>query len=169
MLSSPNSVSRSTLGGPALVAVVVAAFAIAALGADQPQAPNPAEQQIKYRKALFNVMAGNFGPINAMVSGKAPYDAAALAKRADRVAFVAGILPEAFPAGSGTGAPTRALPEIWQNRAEFDKLMQALGDKSAALATTAKSNDLKQIQPAFSALGDACKACHDKFREKDKG
>jgi cytochrome c556 len=168
MSGNSGSVSRSALGALALVAAGVACFAITALSADQAQAPNPAEQQIKYRKALYVVMAGNFGPIYAMASGKAPYDAAALTQRSERVSFIAGILPEAFPAGSGTGAPTRALPEIWQQRAEFDKLMKDLGDRAAALVTAARTSDLKQIQPAVGALGDACKACHDKFRKKEE-
>jgi cytochrome c556 len=96
-----------------------------------------------------------------------PYDAAALTKRVERVKFIAGILPEAFPDGSGAGAPTRALPKIWTNRAEFDRLMQALNEKTAALASVAASGDLKQIEPAVNAVGTACKNCHDKFRKEE--
>ena len=168
MSNHSQSTRRSARAALALVMGGVACFAITALGADQAQAPNPAEQQIKYRKALYTVMAGNFGPVYAMASGKAPYDAAALAKRAERVSFIAGILPEAFPPGSGSGAPTRALPGIWEKRAEFDQLMQDLGDRAAALVSAARTGDLKQIQPAVGALGDACKACHDKFKRKDE-
>jgi cytochrome c556 len=130
-------------------------------------AASPAEQQIRYRMALYTVMAGNAGPIFAMSDGKLPYDAAAAVKRAERVSFIAGILPEAFPVGSNVGADTEALPDIWKNRADFDRLMKNLGDKAAALVTAARTNDLKQLQAASGALAKTCKACHDKYRKKE--
>jgi cytochrome c556 len=162
------SSSRLMRGAVVLLASGALTVALEALSADQPKGPSPAQQQIKYRQALYTVLASNAGPIFAMASGKMPYDAAALSKRAERVNFVAGILPEAFPAGSDAGAPTRALPKIWKDRADFDQLMQDLSDKAAALLTAAKTNDWKQIQPSVGALGDACKACHDKYKKKEE-
>ena len=101
----------------------------------------------------------------AMASGKMPYDAKAFQLRADRVAFMATITPEVFPAGTATGGiPSKAKPEIWQDRADFDKLMKDLGDKTAALAVAAKSGSLDTIKPAFEAAAGACKACHDKYK-----
>jgi len=167
MSQASNANRRWALATGVISAAGVALLALQALAADQPKGPSPAEQQIKYRKALYTVMATNFGPAYAMATGKMPYDAAAFAKRAERVKFIAAILPEAFPDGSGVGAPTRALPEIWTKRAEFDKLMQALAEKTAALASAAASGDLKQIQPAVTAVGTACKNCHDKFRKEE--
>lgn len=147
------------------IATIVALLALRVHAADP--GPSAAEQQIKYRKALYTVMAANFGQAYAMANGKMPYDAAAFSKRADRVAFVAAVLPEAFPDGSDKGAPTRALAEIWTDRADFDLLMKDLADKSAALVVAGKSGDLKQIQPAVGAVGGACKNCHDKYRAEE--
>jgi cytochrome c556 len=151
----------------ALGSVGALLLALRVLSADQPQGPSLAQKQIEYRQALYTVMANNAGPLFAMASNKMPYDAAAFAKRADRVSFIAGILPEAFPAGSGAGAPTEALPAIWEKRADFDQLMQDLGDKAAAVVSAAKTRDLKQVQPAVAALGKACKNCHEKFRKEE--
>jgi cytochrome c556 len=159
--------SRLLRGAVVLLATGALTVALEAVSADQPKGPTPAQQQIKYRQALYTVLAANAGPIFAMAAGKIPYDAATVSKRAERVNFVAGILPEAFPAGSDAGAPTRALPKIWTDRADFDQLMRDLSDKAAALLTAAKTNDWKQIKPAAGELGDACKACHDKYRKKD--
>lgn len=157
----PTGVALAICGAGAL------SLALRAVSADQPQGPSLAQKQIEYRQALYTVMANNAGPLFAMASNKMPYDAAAFARRAERVSFVAGILPEAFPAGSGAGAPTDALPDIWEKRAEFDQLMQNLSDKVAAVVLAATSNDLKQVQPAVAALGDACKNCHKKFRRDE--
>jgi cytochrome c556 len=129
--------------------------------------PSPAELQIKYRQGAYTVIGGNFAPLGAMVSGKRPWDAKNAALRAERVAFVAQIAAEAFPDGSGAGTqavPTKAKPEIWTNRAEFDKLMKDMVDKTAALAKVAKTGNQDKIKAAFGAAGQTCKACHDKFK-----
>jgi cytochrome c556 len=160
-----RSLRAGLMLGAVAIAAVIAAAGVRAYAAEQ--GPSPAEQQIKYRKALYVVMAGNFRQAYAMANGKLPYDAAALVRRAERVAFIAAILPEAFPPGSGSGAPTRAKPEIWSGRADFDDRMQELSDKVAALVVAAKSGDLKQIQPAVDAVGLACKNCHDKYRTEE--
>ncbi len=74
-------------------------------GAVQAQgAPSKGEQALKFRKSAYQVMAWNFGPMGAMAQGKVPYDAAEFAKRAERVAVIAPMLSEGFP------AETRALP-----------------------------------------------------------
>ena len=76
------------------LALLVTSFAVA--GAAQAQAAKP-EQVLKYRKALYQVIGWNFGPMSAMAQGKVPYDAAEFARRAERVAAVAPMLGEAFP------------------------------------------------------------------------
>jgi cytochrome c556 len=148
--------------GPLFAAI--AGGALPAVALSQDAQPTRAQQLIKYRQSMYTVMGANFGQLAAMASGKAPYDAKGFATRADRVAFMTTMLPEGFPEDSKTGAPTKAKPEIWANRAEFDQLMRDLQTKAADLARTAKTNDLEKIKPAFGAAGAACKACHDKFK-----
>lgn len=147
----------------ALVACVGMAGAVSAQNANK-----AAEFAIKYRKALYFTMYGNFAPMGAMVKGAMPYDAKAFQQKAERVAYLSVMAGDAFPAESKSGAPTEAKPEIWTNRAEFDKLMKNWQDKAAALATVSRGGKLDAIKPAFVAVGDACKACHDKFRLEEK-
>ena len=137
-------------------------FAIALLtttclfaGAVQAQGPpSKGEQALKYRKSLYQVLAWNFGPMGAMAQGKVPYDAAEFAKRADRVAAIAPMLSEGFPAES-KGLPHSELkPEMWANRADFDAKMKDLVDRSATLATVAKSGDFAQEQGGVLRHGE---------------
>jgi cytochrome c556 len=159
------SISLQITRIPALAAALaLAALSLGAAGASQAQGSKEAEQAIAYRKAAYTVVYNNFGPLGAMASGKAPYDAKAFQLRADRVAFMATITPDVFPAVSKSGAPTKAKPEIWDNQAEFTKLMKDFTDKTAALAVAAKSNNLDTIKPAFGAAAGTCKACHDKYK-----
>lgn len=144
-----------------LVGLGGAAYSVAA------DAPSMGDLQVKYRQAMYTVMAGNFAPLGAMAAGKAPFDAKEAQKRADRVAFVSNMLNEGFPPGSDKGKGTRAKPEIWTNRAEFDRLMQDLQKQTAALAAAAKTGDEAKFKPAAAAAGKACKTCHDKFKTED--
>jgi cytochrome c556 len=143
---------------PAVAGAVVLTSGIA-----QAQGSKEAEAAIKYRKSLYTVVYNNFGPLGAMASGKAPFDAKVFQRNAERVAFLATIAPDVFPEVSKTG-DTKAKPEIWANKAEFDKLMKDFQDKSAALATASKAGTLDGVKAAFGATGAACKACHDKFK-----
>ena len=84
-----------------LVAIVAAIGALASLpAAAQFQKP---EDAVKYRKAAFQVMAMHFGRIGDMVSGKAPFDAAAAASNAEVAAFMSKLPYAGFVEGtSGT-------------------------------------------------------------------
>ena len=53
---------------------------------------------------------------------------------------------------------------MWANRADFDAKMKDLVDRSATLATVAKSGDFAQSKAAFFDTANTCKACHDKFK-----
>lgn len=60
-----------------------ATLATAALMASMPAAAQFAkpEDAVKYRKAAFTVMGTHFGRIGAVVQGRVPYDAAAVAAK----------------------------------------------------------------------------------------
>ena len=76
--------------------------------------------------------------------------------------------PHWFPAGSGPGPglDTKAKPDIWIRTAEFKTAMQRFDQESERLASVAATNDLDALKVQHRKLGEACKACHDPFREK---
>ena len=146
----------------------VAAFtacSLLAAGAAHAQAPNKGEKALTYRKALYQVIAWNFGPMSAMAQGKAPYDAKEFALRAERVAAVAPLLTEAFPPESKGVANSKLKPAMWNERADFDAKMKDLVDRSAALAAAARTGDFARSKAAFFDAANTCKACHDKYKE----
>ena len=143
-----------------------AAFTVTSGAQAQTQAtPSKAEQVLKYRKAVYQVILWNFGPLSAMAQGKAPYDAAEFAKRAERVAAVTPMLMDAYPAESKGVADSRLKPEMWDNRADFDTKLKTLIDRSANLAAVGRAGDFEQSKAAFFETGNACKSCHDKYRK----
>jgi cytochrome c556 len=163
VLTSCALVLSAVLSGGANAAEGAAA---APAGASPPQ-PTPAERAIDYRKAVFTVLGGNFGPIGGVLQGRMPYDAKDVAKRAERVAFMAGLAAEAFPEISKTGN-TKAKPEIWTDKEGFDKAVKTLADSTAALAALVKTDNTNSaaFKAAAGKVGEACKGCHDNYRAK---
>jgi len=129
--------------------------------------PSPASQAIAVRKAIYTLIGANFKPIGDVLKGTATYDSAELVKRATRVAYFADLAQEAFPDVSSSG-DTKAKPEIWTNRSDFDKRLKDFRAQAQALvqvaAKEAPSSDA--FKAAAGALGQDCKGCHDNYRDK---
>jgi cytochrome c556 len=152
--------------------VLTAGLALSAAAQTPPAAPaaappSPASQAIAVRKAIYTLIGANFRPIGDALKGTATYDSAELVKRATRVAYFAGLAQEAFPDVSSSG-DTKAKPEIWTNRTDFDKKLKDFQTHAQALvqvvANEAPSSDA--FKAAAGALGQDCKGCHDNYRAK---
>ena len=118
---------------------------------------------IANRKANFKMMA------DAMKATKAVVDAggstAAAVPEAQKIVQVARVNPGHFPTGSDKGE-TKALPEIWANKADFEKKFANLEAEGAKLVTAAQSGDSKALGAQFGAVGKACGDCHNTYRAK---
>jgi cytochrome c556 len=123
------------------------------------------EDAIKYRKGVYTVMGWNFGPMAAMAKGDRPYDAAAFARHAEIVAFMSKLPLEGFVPGSDSGE-TKAKPEIWLDMDDFKAKLEKMQAEAAKLAEVAKSGDFNAAKAQLGETGKACKACHDKYRNK---
>jgi cytochrome c556 len=139
-------------------------LALAATGAHAQGQPSRGEQALKYRKAVYQAIAWNFGPMSQMAQGKIPFDAKEFELRAGRVAALAPMLAESYSADTRDAAGSKARPEIWTQRADFDAKMKDLVDRSAALAAVAKGGDAAKSKQAFLDTAATCKACHDDYK-----
>lgn len=144
----------------AIAAAIIAATALAAF-AQQPVKP---ENQIKYRRAAYQLMNLNFGSLAAMADGKKPFDKDEAARNAEFVSMLATV-PRGF-FGEGTEKDTKAKPEIWTHRADFDAKMDKMVNEAAKLPAAVKSADMAAFRKQVADTGEACKACHDKYRMK---
>lgn len=147
----------------ACIAVAASLLALAAPASAQFAKP---EDAIKYRQSAMFVMGTHFGRIGAMANGKAPYDAKVAETSAAIVAEMSKLPWAGFVAGTETGGNTKAKPEIWTEQAKFKENNEKLMAQTPKLAVAAKTGDLAALKTAFSATADACKACHDDFRNK---
>ena len=140
----------------------VAALATAGVSAAE---PTPAERAVGYRKGVFHAIAWNFGPMAGMVKNEIPFDADNFALRAQRVAFLSTLPLEGFIPDSRVGN-TDAKPAVWEDMDEFKSMMQTFETEAGKLAEVAKdATEVAAVRPQFAQVGQACKDCHDKFKE----
>jgi len=142
------------------IAVLTLTAAATALAQQKP------EDVIKYRQSALFIVGQNFGPIAAMVQGKIPYDKDDAARRAAVVDFVIKLPWTAFAPGTEQGGNTKAKPEIWLDMEDFKAKAKDVQAEAAKLAEVARTGDFDALKAQVGATGKACKACHDKYRNK---
>jgi cytochrome c556 len=124
------------------------------------QAGEP-DQAAKSAYALINY---NFGSLATMAEGKKPYNKDKAARNADMIAMLADVPRGFFGEGTDKGE-TRAKPEIWRKRSDFDTKMDKMILEARKLPQAARA-DLAALTKAVDDTGAACKACHDDYRAK---
>jgi cytochrome c556 len=124
------------------------------------------EDAVKYRQSAFTLMGNHFGRIGAMANGRVPFDAAAAQANADIVVAMSKLPYAAFGDGTDKVGNTRALPEVWSKRADFEAGAKKMQDEVVKVQTAAKAGNLDQLKAAFGEAGKACKACHDNYRKE---
>lgn len=144
--------------------VLLGAAVLTALVAGAVHAQVPADRSIKYRQGGFQIMAIQFGKINAHIKGERNLTPEQLALSAQVVEDMSKVVFEGFIEGTDQSANTKAKPEIWKDWAKFRDAQTRLQGETAKLVAAAKSGDKAAMQGAFGGVGGACKNCHDTFR-----
>lgn len=128
-------------------------------------AEDKAEDAVKYRVALMDVVGGHTQSFFALLQGKVshPED---LAWHADSLAEASKRVKGAFTQNTaGSGVKTESKDAIWAAGSEFTKLAGDFETAAAALSAAVKSKDQAAIGAAAKGIGASCKGCHDKFKE----
>ena len=141
--------------------LVAAALLAAAFAAEAQVKP---EDQIKQRRSGYAVMGYNFASLGAMAQDKKPYNKDEAVRNAELVASLSDYMKGFFGEGTDKGE-TKAKPEIWQKRADFDSKMDKMVAEAKKLPAAARA-DLPALKAAVAEAGKACKACHDDYRAK---
>ena len=120
------------------------------------------EEIIKGRKAIFSENYQTAKKISILLKSKTIEEAKPLMKKmSDNYKK----LLNYFPENSKEGFKTEALPSIWENKDEFNALMQkASSDMIQLTKAIDTAEDLGVIQKKL--MWSNCSACHKKFRMK---
>jgi cytochrome c556 len=120
------------------------------------------------RQFHFKEMGKAMKTISEQVKSGAP-DPSLIKVQTALIADHAKALPSWFPADSGpsTGVKMQALPAVWTDKTGFAEKAHNLQVAAAKLNAVAQAGDTEDFVPALKATGEACKSCHETFRQKD--
>ena len=118
------------------------------------------EDIIKGRKAMFSENYQNGKKISILLrSGKKEEVKPLMRKISDNYKK----LLDYFPENTKEGFKTEALPSIWENKEEFNALMQKASNDMLKLEKAIDTaDDLRAIQKEL--MWSNCSACHNRFR-----
>ncbi len=152
---------RTTLG------TLTVALATGVAAQFTPQELMPLEELIQYRQAGYRFMQWNMGKIK--VSLNRDYNKEQVAAAANAIAAIA---------NSGMGAlylpgtekdigdvETRVKPAFFKDPDQVATLARDFIAKADQLKAVAAEGDQQAVYTAFGEVAEACKACHDKYRE----
>jgi cytochrome c556 len=125
-------------------------------------AQTPPAQVVKERQDAMEKMWPDFyRPIATTIrsaSPDLPLVAANAAKASEHLKKVATL----FPPGTGHDAvpASRAKPEIWTQRADFEAILTDLMNTTKAIGEDAKSGNVEKVKADWTSLAKACGGCH---------
>jgi cytochrome c556 len=118
------------------------------------------EEIIKGRKAMFSENYQNAKQISILLKQNKINEAKPLMKKISDNYIK---LLDYFPDNTKEGFKTEALPNIWENKDEFNALMQkASGDMIKLAKAIDTAEDLRAAQKEL--MWSNCSACHNRFR-----
>jgi cytochrome c556 len=118
------------------------------------------EEIIKGRKAIFSENYQNAKQISILLKQEKINEAKPLMKKISDNYIK---LLDYFPENTKEGFKTEALPSIWENKDEFNTLMQKASDDMIKLAKAIDTtDDLRAVQKEL--MWSNCSACHNRFR-----
>jgi len=139
--------------------VFVSVFTVSAFAQAKP------EVLVKQRQAGMTLIGKYWGPLGAMGAGRAPFDAAVVARNAGYLETLSKLPWDGFNA-STSGEKSAALPAVYSEAAKFKEASETMQTAVAKLAATAKGGNEADIKAAIGAVGKTCGGCHDHFRQK---
>ena len=118
------------------------------------------EEIIKGRKAMFSENYQNGKKISILLKTNKIEEAKPLMKKISDNYIK---LLDYFPENTKEGFKTEALPSIWENKDEFNALMQKASDDMIKLAKAIDTaEDLRAVQKEL--MWGNCSSCHNRFR-----
>ena len=118
------------------------------------------EEIIKGRKAMFSENYQNAKKISILLKSKRIDEAKPLM---EKISNNYKELLNYFPENTKEGFKTEALPSIWENKDEFNSLMQKASDDMIKLSKTIDTvADFRKVQKEL--MWNNCSSCHNRFR-----
>ncbi len=118
---------------------------------------------VEQRQDLMKQFGAQSKTIAGMLRGQTPFDLAQAQAALKTVSETAKKLPPLFPESTKTAAKTEALPTVWENKAEFEKLFASLD--AASQKALASVTDEASFKAQVPKVLQNCGTCHKTYRK----
>ncbi len=126
------------------------------------------EDRVNFRQGAYRIMGWHMGLLGDVARGEKSFDAAAVKRWTGHLQWAERLTAQTYTPDTRSTASSRMKPEAWENFTDFKRLGKALKVSIDTLAKTASGNDAAATRAAIGKVGEACKACHDSYREEMK-
>jgi cytochrome c556 len=128
-----------------------------------------AADQIRWRQSAYATLGWSMARIKANVGGE--FNKEQVIQAANTIQALAHAnIDSLFPPGTDKGKgwkATEVKPEYFTDKPGVAKVWTNFGTAADDLAKAAASGDASAVKTQFGKVGEACKACHDKFHVKE--
>ena len=149
---------RMVLGGVAVAVCMVGLARAADTVALKP------DDIIAARQAGFDLQGGVVAAMKATVDSGGSVKP--MTDGAKGLAKWGHVIPTMFPDGTQMGHDTKAKPEVWTDRAGFEKAAADFSTAAEKLATLAEADDKAGFAAQFKETTAACGGCHRPYRAR---
>jgi cytochrome c556 len=148
--------------------VSTAVFALLVLSGTAAAQMKP-DDAISFRQSGYKFMAWNMGRIKANIGGQ--YNKDEVIQAANVIQAIANSgMGKLYVPGSDKGMgckKTEVKPALFTDKEGVGKVAKAFNEAANEMAKVAATGDEAAVKVAFGKLGESCKGCHEKYREKD--
>ena len=119
---------------------------------------------IAIRRDLMKQIGRANGEVSKISKGEAPFKLETVQAALKTMQDASKAMPALYPDTAKTGGETRALPKIWETKADFDASFEKFGKDAAA--ASAKIVDEATFKASYGEVLKNCDSCHDTYRQK---
>ena len=145
--------------------LLAASLAVAVMMSGEALAQAKPDTLVKQRQSAMTLMGKYFGPMAGMAQGKVPYNAQVVQRNAGFLDNLSRMPWDGF-ADSTKDVKSAALPAIWAEPTKWSDAADRLQNEASKLYAVSRSGDEAAVKAQIGAVGKACGACHESFREK---
>lgn len=153
------------LGLAVAIGMAGLAYAQTSYAQTSPAVPLPADTIIAARQAGYDLQAGVATGMKTVID--AGGDVKGLVDGAKGLSSWGHVIPSMFPDGTQSGHNTKARPEIWSDRAGFEKAAQTFWTEADKLVVLADTDDKAGFAAQYTLTTQACGACHRAYRVRN--
>jgi cytochrome c556 len=143
----------------------IATIALACITGSAAAHTQSGDDRVNFRQGAYRIMGWHMGLLGDVARGEKPFDAAAVKRWTRHLQWAERLTAQTYTPDTRKAAESRMKSEAWDSFADFKSKGKDLKMAIDMLAQKAADKDTNAIRSAIGKVGEACKSCHDRYRQ----